>query len=123
MKLDTYMITFKNLAYFLNFGFLPEEQTLGQRIYIDVTVSLDSDKFACEDEIETVFDYRFIDDAVKSVIKEKRYKLLEHLAKKIAVNLFISDNIKNTSITIRKPSVPISEVLDYAEVSLTFVNK
>lgn len=123
MKLDTYTITFKNLAYFLNFGLLPEEQTLGQRIFLDVTVSLDSTKFSCDDKIETVFDYRYIDGVIKTVVKLKRYKLLEHLAKKIAEGLFSSDKINSTTIAIRKPSVPISEVLDFAEVSLTFINE
>ena len=122
MKLLEYSITFKNLSYFLNFGLLPEEQTLGQRIYIDTTVVLNGEYFSCEDDVVTVFDYRKIDSILKSVIHSKRYKLLEHLAKSIASEVLKDSVVKKVTISIRKPSVPISEVLDYAEVTQTYLN-
>ena len=110
MNLKTYKIQFKNLSYFLNFGLLEEEQTLGQRIYLDVNVWVNPNIFTCEDDISTVFDYRKIDAVIKAVIVKKRYKLLEHLAKAIVQELFVSEEIKEAEIRIRKPSVPISEV-------------
>lgn len=122
MRPEKYSIVFKNLSYFLNFGLLPEEQTLGQRIYIDINLDILASEFECNDDISTVYDYRTIDLIIKDIIKNKRYKLLEHLAKTIAENILKNNEIMRTTITIRKPSVPISEVLDHVEVSLTFKN-
>jgi dihydroneopterin aldolase len=117
---QTYELEIKNMALYLNFGHLKEEQKLGQRIYIDVKVILNNNKFKISDELNTVYNYEHLNKAIHFVAKKKRYKLLEKLADDLAKELFKEKKISGLEIKIRKPSVPLASILDYVELKMTY---
>ena len=120
MNLKEYKVEFKNLSYFLNFGLEKEERKLGQRIYIDIVLILDPTLYPCDDDISTVCDYRTVNDIVKLTVHERSYKLLENMAREISRGLLAIIPVKEIEIQIKKPSVPISSILDHVQVQMRF---
>ena len=121
MKAKKYELEFSNIALFLPFGHLAEERELGQRIYIDIVVKLDSKEYSTFNELSSVYDYTKIEKTLRSVITKREYHFLEEISEVIAEDLLKNDNsIMSVMITIRKPSVPVDLVLDYASSSMEF---
>lgn len=121
MNVKSYEIEFKNIVFFLPFGHLEEERKLGQRIYIDVLVKLDSEKYSSFSDIDSVYDYTKIEMILKSIVRKKEYHFLEELSEALANDLLSNDlSINSVVIEIRKPSVPVDLVLDYASSSMEF---
>lgn len=112
-------IVLKNMAFYGNHGNLPEEQVLGQRFFADVTMCLDLTKAGTSDMLEDTINYAEVYSIVARVIQSESYHLLERVATVIADELWShNDGIIGVSVSVRKPSVPIQGILDYAEVTI-----
>ncbi|MBN9271212.1 MAG: dihydroneopterin aldolase, partial [Mesorhizobium sp.] len=52
-----YVIRMKNCAFFARHGVLDEEETLGQRFYVDAELTVDAGKALVEDALEETVNY------------------------------------------------------------------
>jgi dihydroneopterin aldolase len=118
----TYTITLKNCAFYAKHGAFEQEASLGQRFFIDVVLDVDADEALESDDVASTVHYGLAYELVEKIVTGSRRNLIETLAKDIAKALCDwSPQIRRADITVRKPSVPIPGILDYAEVRVEHV--
>jgi 7,8-dihydroneopterin aldolase/epimerase/oxygenase len=89
-------------------GVFPEENRLGQRFKVDLTVSLDLKKAGDTDELEHSVNYGELFQVCKEIVEGKPFKLVESVAEKIAGNVlkkFVL--ISEVTVKVIKPDPPI----------------
>jgi dihydroneopterin aldolase len=112
------VIRLRNMPFYGRHGVNPEEQSLGQRFEIDLELFLDTRPAALQDDLRLTINYAQIYGAVKRIVEEERFALIETLAETLAIRLgqhFAPDAIR---VCVRKPHAPIKGVLDYVAVEI-----
>lgn len=116
-----YTIRMKNCAFFARHGVLDEEETLGQRFYVDAALDVVPDSALESDSIDATVDYGVAFIEIEKIITGKRRFLIEALALDVAKALCRSfPQIRRAEITVRKPNAPVPGVLDYVEVTVVW---
>ena len=116
-----YVIRMKNCAFFARHGVLDEEETLGQRFYVDAELTVEPSQSLEEDSIAGTVDYGVAFDVIEKIVTGKRRLLIEALALEVAKALAARfQQIRRAEITIRKPNAPVRGVLDHVEVSVVW---
>ncbi len=116
-----YTIRLKNCAFFARHGVHDEEETLGQRFYVDAELAIEPGKALIEDEISDTVDYGNAFAVIETIITGKRRYLIEALALEVAKTLCGTfPQIVSAEITVRKPNAPVPGVLDYVEASVVW---
>lgn len=117
-----YTITLKNCAFYARHGAFEEEAKLGQRFFVDIVLDVDADAALETDDVAKTVHYGEVYEIVAGMVTGNRRNLIEALANDIAGTLCAwSPLIRRAEITVRKPSVPIPGILDYAEVRVEHV--
>ena len=115
----TYTIRLKNCAFFARHGVLDEEETLGQRFYVDAALTVDPGTALDADLIEGTVDYGVAFRVIEEIITGKRRFLIEALALDVGRALLATfPQIRSAEITVRKPNAPVAGVLDHVEVTV-----
>ncbi|MFD3448333.1 dihydroneopterin aldolase [Microbacteriaceae bacterium 4G12] len=89
-------------------GVFPEENVLGQRFKVELTVELDLKKAGETDELEHSVNYGDLYQLCKGIVEGKPYKLIESVAEKIAndiLNQYVL--IQRCTVKLIKPDPPI----------------
>ena len=102
-------IKLQEMAFYGHHGVESEENTLGQRFFIDVEMDLDLSGAGESDNIEDSVNYAEVFSLVQSIAEGTPCKLLERVAKKIN---------EEVATTVHKPSVPIHGILKDVSVTL-----
>lgn len=114
-----YKITLKNCAFFARHGVFNEEETLGQRFFVDAVLDVNGGTALEEDEIEGTVDYGTAFQVIERIITGKRRFLIEALALEVSKALCKEfPMITKAEVTIRKPNAPVQGVLDHVEVTI-----
>ncbi|BCG94882.1 dihydroneopterin aldolase [Mesorhizobium sp. 131-2-1] len=116
-----YVIRMKNCAFFARHGVLDEEETLGQRFYVDAALTVEPGRALVEDSIEDTVNYGVAFAVIEKIITGHRRFLIEALALEVAKALTARfPQIKKAEITVRKPNAPVPGVLDHVEVTVVW---
>lgn len=116
-----YLIRMKNCAFFARHGVLDEEETLGQRFYVDAELTVEPDRPLLDDSMESTVDYGVAFEVIEKIITGQRRFLIEALA--LEVGKALSERfpqIRKAAITVRKPNAPVRGVLDHVEVTVVW---
>lgn len=112
-------IILKNLAFYGYHGVLAEENTLGQKFYVDIELYLNLKKAGMSDNIEDTISYAQVYEKVKNIVENKRFNLLEALAENIALTILDHDcQINQVFVQLRKPEAPVNGIYDYFAVEI-----
>lgn len=117
--MSSYKIKLSNCAFFARHGVFNEEETLGQRFFVDAVLDVNAGHALERDEIEGTVDYGTAFKVIERIITGKRRFLIEALALEVAkaiCNEF--PMVERAEITIRKPNAPVQGVLDHVEVTV-----
>jgi dihydroneopterin aldolase len=116
-----YVIRMKNCAFFARHGVLDEEETLGQRFYVDAALTVDPGRALVDDSIHDTVNYGIAFAVIEKIITGERRFLIEALALEVARALTARfPQIKKAEITVRKPNAPVPGVLDHVEVTVVW---
>ncbi|MBB4121825.1 dihydroneopterin aldolase [Martelella radicis] len=116
-----YVITLKNCAFFSTHGVMEEEERLGQRFYVDITMQIEDETAVLHDDFSEAVDYGEVYRIINDVVTGRRFKLIEALAHAIAVSVSRHyDAIRRIEVTVRKPSAPVPGLLDHAEAKVAY---
>lgn len=116
-----YVIRMKNCAFFARHGVLDEEETLGQRFYVDAELTVEPSRPLTEDSIEDTVNYGVAFAVIEKIVTGHRRFLIEALALEVAKALTARfSQIRKAAITVRKPNAPVPGVLDYVEVTVVW---
>ncbi|KMJ56332.1 dihydroneopterin aldolase [Alkalihalophilus sp. As8PL] len=89
-------------------GVFKEENKLGQRFYVDLTLELDLKEAGATDDIDETINYGDVYKRVKEIVEGKPYKLVETVAEKIAKELLTSyERLELCTVKLIKPDPPI----------------
>lgn len=118
--MSQYRIAMKNCAFFARHGLYSEEETLGQRFFVDAVFTVDAGQALVDDSIEGTLDYGVAYELISQIVLGERRYLIESLALTVARALCDKfPMIVTVDVTIRKPNAPVQGVLDYVEVTVT----
>lgn len=113
-------ILISNVMFYGFHGVYEYEREQGQRFYYDIEMVSATDKAAETDELGDGVDYVSAYQLVKNLAENKRFSLLEGLAAHIADELLKEyAMVKEVTVSVRKPSVPIAGPIDFIQVSVT----
>ena len=114
------IIRIKNASFYAYHGVDSDEQNLGGKFEIDVEITGDFSEAIMSDNLKKAVDYESVYSVIKKVVTQKKYYLLETLAKTIAKGLINEFSlIQKVKVIARKPHPPVKGVVDYVEVEIT----
>jgi dihydroneopterin aldolase len=99
-------------------GVFLEEQTLGQRFTVDVTLSLSLQQAGQTDELEFTVNYADVYACVKRIVEGTPKKLIESVAETIANELIEQFPIHAAEIRVVKEQPPIPGVIGHVAVQI-----
>lgn len=101
-------ILINNMEFYGYHGVLPEENRLGQRFRVTLTLELDLEKAGKTDNLNDTVSYADVYECCKEIVEGKPYQLLEAVAEKItAVVLKRFPLVQRITVQMIKPDPPI----------------
>ncbi len=108
------------LVFYGYHGVSSEEKKLGQRFVVDVDLFGDFSEGAKEDNLEKCVHYVEVFESVKAIVEKKSFNLLEALALNLCESILSRfPLVKQVTVRVKKPQVPISIALEAAAVEFT----
>ncbi|MGY3777070.1 dihydroneopterin aldolase [Isobaculum melis] len=113
-------IRINNLSFYTKNGVLPEERVLGQRLEIDVELTLDLAKAGKTDCVADTISYAEVNDQIALRLNNHSYDLIEAVASAIIDDIEAVHGPKLTKVLVRvrKYGVPMPGIFDNVEVEL-----
>ena len=113
------LVSLKGLEFFAYHGYYDEEQKVGNKYSVDVTVKADLKSAAVEDALSQTVNY----EGLYRIVKENmqiRSRLLEHIGYEVIQSIFQEFLLVQwVEISISKFNPPIGGVCKEARVTLT----
>ena len=119
--MDRVRINVTKLALFAYHGVNDEEQRIGQRFYIDMSLIIAPVSATRSDRLEDTISYEDVVHCAEDAFLEKKYRTIERAA--YAVGSAIMEQfptIQNLSVTVHKPSAPVAAIFDDVAVTVDF---
>lgn len=110
-------ITLTGMHFYGYHGCLAEENKKGQPFHVDVVLYADLQAAGKNDDLYSTIDYSLVYIAVKDIVENHTYKLIEKVAEMIADTLLGQFPIDAVDVTVHKPQAPIGGAFD--DVSVT----
>lgn len=89
-------------------GVFPEENKLGQRFKVDLTVELDLKQAGESDNLEHSVNYGELFEVCRQIVEGQTYKLVESIAENIAAQILQQyESILRCTVKVVKPDPPI----------------
>lgn len=112
-------VRIQNMSFYGHHGVDAAERDLGGRFHVDVELGLDLCAAGASDEIADTVDYKAVYDLVAQIQGANRFRLLEAFAHAIAEAILTRFAVEEVTVRVRKSSVPLGGLIDYAEVEIT----
>ncbi len=98
----------EGLIFYAYHGVHPEENALGQRFIIDVSLTRDLRAAGASDAIAQTTSYSAVYKQVRDIVESGPYRLIETVAAKVAAGVLDAHPaVEDVSVRVRKPDVPI----------------
>lgn len=112
-------ITLEGLEFFAHHGYYKEEQVIGNKFTVDVTISTDIAGAAEHDEIRETVNYEVLYRIIRKEMNQPT-KLLEHIGKRIIDAVFMKfPSIYDIEVKISKYNPPVGGICHKATVILS----
>jgi len=111
-------ITLEGMEFFAYHGHMDEEQKIGNKYSIDVSIDADLSAPASTDNLKDTINYGEVYDMVKTVMA-KKHRLLEHVGYEIITAIKVKFiHIQKVTVQVSKYNPPIGGVCHKAKVTL-----
>ena len=109
----TATIRIDRLALHARHGAKEAERSLGQRFYLDIVLEAEIDAALTSDRLEDSVHYGDIIKDATRVFTERDFTLIEAAAAAVADHLLNGfPRLVSVTVTVHKPSAPVSAILD-----------
>ncbi|MFD1317270.1 dihydroneopterin aldolase [Loigolactobacillus zhaoyuanensis] len=113
------LIKINNIQVYTYNGVLPEENRLGQRLEIDVALTVPIEKLGTKDQLVATVNYAKVYATVTEIAQTQQYQLIESLANHISQELLKQYQlVESVKLRVRKYSVPIAGIFDNVEIEV-----
>lgn len=110
----------EDLEVFAYHGVLGEENKLGQKFLISISMNLNLKTAGTKDDIYETVDYGKLTHEVESEFTKTSYNLIEKAAEEICNYILLNYKlVKSVTVTVKKPWAPIMKPLKYAAIEIT----
>lgn len=107
-----------NAVFYAHHGVMKEEHRIGGRFEVDVSAELDFEAAARDDDLAGTVDYERVYTAVREIVTQNTFYLIEKLAYLIAERVAAAyPHIEAVEVTVRKPNPPVGGPCDRAEAT------
>jgi dihydroneopterin aldolase len=101
------IIEIEKMEFYAFHGHFKEEQIVGNKFLIDLTIEADLDRASETDRLEDTLDYQVAFRLVKKEM-DKNSNLLEHIARRILDSIYSNlAGVKKATVRIRKMNPPM----------------
>ncbi|GGI43276.1 7,8-dihydroneopterin aldolase [Mammaliicoccus stepanovicii] len=101
-------IILEGMSFYAYHGALKAENEIGQIFLVDLELSLDLSEAGESDDLKKTVHYGEVFEIVKEIMENKPVQLIEHLAERIAKQIFSNYNrVLETKVKITKNNPPI----------------
>ena len=100
-------------------GVFENERRDGQVFVLDVTVSLDFAAAAASDDLESTIHYGVLAEEIVTAVERDPVDLIETVAERIAQVVLAHRAAQLVTVTVHKPSAPITVPFDDVAVTIT----
>ncbi|GEN34544.1 MULTISPECIES: dihydroneopterin aldolase [Aneurinibacillus] len=101
-------ILFNKMEFWGYHGAFKEENTLGQRFYVDLEIYFDLSKAGHSDNLKDTVNYADIYKTTQQVVENEKYELVEAIAERLAAKILDSYLlIDEILVRVTKPDPPI----------------
>lgn len=112
-------IHLKGMVFYGHHGLTPEEQSIGQRIEVDLEVEADLEAPALTDDPDEAIDYADLYRITRDVVEGDSVRLLETVAHRVASRIHDEYEVGAVWVKVMKPGAPIEgSVLGHAAVEI-----
>jgi dihydroneopterin aldolase len=112
-------ISLEGMHFFGHHGYYDEEQKIGNKYEVDISLDVDLEKAGGNDQLNDTINYEVVYDIVRSHM-EKPARLLEHLAHNMAQEVMDRfPSVKSTEVSVSKFNPPIGGVCSRARVQIS----
>ena len=119
--MDRVLINVTKLALFAYHGVNDEEQRIGQRFYIDMSLIIAPVSATRSDRLEDTISYEDVIHCAEDAFLEKKYRTIERAANAVGSAIMEQfPTIQNLSVTVHKPSAPVAAIFDDVAVTVDF---
>jgi len=113
------LIKIENMEFYAYHGHFKEEQIVGNRFLVDLTIETDMQVPAKSDDLDDALNYQVAYNIVKEEMQIKSH-LLEHIAGRILDHLYNSFNtIKKAEVKVSKMNPPMGGKMERVSVTLS----
>ncbi|ATO55870.1 dihydroneopterin aldolase [Loigolactobacillus coryniformis subsp. coryniformis] len=113
------LIKINNIQVYTYNGVLPEENRLGQRLEIDVALTVPIERLGTKDQLNETVNYAKVYDSIVTIAQTQQYQLIESLANHISQELLRQYQlVEAVQLRVRKYSVPIAGIFDNVEIEV-----
>lgn len=102
-------IHIEGMMFYGTHGYLPEENRLGQRFLVDLTLEYDLKKAALKDRLDLSINYADVYEVVRKEVEQTEVKLIETLAENIAQRVLEQFPVQQVFVKVKKPNPPIKD--------------
>lgn len=111
-------ITLTGMTFYGFHGVCPEENVIGQKFIVDVTLFLDLDKSGKMDDINSTVNYCEVYEICRSIMEGEAKHLIERTAWLINDTILSAEPlVEKVVTTVHKPGAPIQGI--FRDVSVT----
>ena len=112
-------IEIRDLECYCHHGVLKEENVLGQKFLVSVSLYMDTRKAGKTDELSFSVNYADVTHFIDDTMKQTEFKLIEAVAEKIAREVLLKYKpLSAVEVNIKKPWAPILLPLDTVSVTI-----
>ena len=112
-------ITIQNLQIFAHHGVFPEENALGQKFVLNLTLYLSTRSAGRSDALERSIHYGEVSHFATKFLQEHTWKLIESVAEQLARALLLEyDLLEQVDVEVQKPWAPIGLPLETVSVAI-----
>ncbi len=112
-------ITIRNLELFAHHGVFPEENALGQKFVLNLTLYLSTRSAGRSDALERSIHYGEVSHFATKFLQEHTWKLIESVAEQLARALLLEyDLLEQVDVEVQKPWAPIGLPLETVSVAI-----
>lgn len=113
------LIQIENMEFYAYHGHFKEEQIVGNRFLVDLTIETDMQVPAKSDDLNDALNYQVAYNLVKTEMQTKSH-LLEHIAGRILDALYSHFNtIKKATVKVSKMNPPMGGKMERVSVTLS----
>ena len=112
-------ITLKGMEFYARHGSMKEEQILGQKFTVDITMYLSLDKAGADDDLEKTVNYAKVYSFCRKIVERAPVRLIERLAWMINEKIMKEyPEILSIRTTVHKPGAPVGGIFQDVSVTL-----